>query len=161
MAGARACLPIKTSRTSATLAVTTVQALHAAHRSSPVWHRAAVQRRSRCSQPGWLAVTTVQALHAALCSTRQPCNAAAGAESLTGWQEWLEAFSWTEEERDPFIARRNACSPDCKALAREPMFVYETAAKCFYWSYYVYIYSEVLAQAHVHCPAGPGHHMCS
>ena len=67
----------------------------------------------------------------------------AGKDRPAAWQEWLEAFSWTEDERDPFIARRNARSPDCEALANEPMFCYETAAKCFYWSYYVYIYSEV------------------
>ena len=47
-----------------------------------------------------------------------------------------------EADRDGFIARRNARSSS-KALEAEPMFCYETAAKCFFWSYYVYLYSDV------------------
>ncbi len=59
-------------------------------------------------------------------------------------QAWLEEFAWTEAEKHAKIARRNADGPRGRELAGQPMFCFETAMKCLYWSSLCYDYREVL-----------------
>jgi hypothetical protein len=58
-------------------------------------------------------------------------------------QAWLQEFAWTEDDKAAKQARRRACRECGGRLARQPMFCFEQAARCLYWSTLAYDYLEV------------------
>jgi hypothetical protein len=85
---------------------------------------------------GWCSTLCVPPPYECVVSVCLSVRAAAAA------QVWLEEFAWAEDDKDRAIKKRASSTPQCPTLKAEPIFVFETAVKLYYWSHIIYDYTQ-------------------
>ena len=56
---------------------------------------------------------------------------------MSGMQIWKQEWAWSEQRMAKALAQRDA-RPGGQLIADEPMFCFETCARCLLWSQLVY-----------------------